>query len=166
MLVDRIVLTLAWAAAILLLLFFTPRDKIREAQLIFMFKQVLTWLSGLLVVEFLLIEYPVREFSYATRASFGFEYFIYPAACVIFTLRFPENGSLIKKLGWYLFWPTWMTIVEVLIERNTNLILYINWSWYWTWLTLLLTFYIPRVYYKWFLKKGIPSINKQNIDNK
>ena len=164
MLLDHIILTSAWIAAILLLFLFTPRNKIREAHLIFLFKQVLTWIFGLLVVEFLFIEYPVREFPYATRASFGFEYFVYPATCVIFILRFPEEGSWIKKLGWYLFWPTWMTIVEVLLERYTDLVHYMNWTWYWTWITLLITFYIPRVYFKWFLKKGIPKFTNKNTD--
>jgi hypothetical protein len=157
MLADKMILTLAWIAAILLLLIFTPRDKIREAMIIFMFKQVLTWMFGLLVVELRMIEYPIRELPYATRASFGFEYFIYPATCVVFILRFPEDGSWLKKLGWYLFWPTWMTIVETILERHTNLVHFIHWTWYWTWITLLMTFYIARVYYKWFLKKGIPS---------
>lgn len=122
-----------------------------------MFKHLLTWMFGLVVVEWKLLEYPVREFPYATRASFGFEYFIYPSTCVIFILRFPENGSRLKKLGWYMFWPTWMTIVEVWLERNTDLVHYIHWSWYWTWITLLITFFIPRLFYKWVLKKGIPS---------
>lgn len=156
MTIDRIILLCAYLAAVALLLFGTPRGKIREANVIFMFKQVLTWLIGLVVSELRLLEYPVRSFAYATRASFDFEYFIYPATCVIFILRFPENKSVWHKIGWYLFWPTWMTILEVLLEKHTSLVHYEHWAWYWTWSTLLLTFTIPRMYFKWFVKKGIP----------
>ncbi|WP_239696565.1 CBO0543 family protein [Paenibacillus oryzisoli] len=153
--VDRIVLLSVWFGTILLLVLFTPRKKIREANVVFLFKQLVTWPLGLLVVEFHLIEYPVREFAYATQTSFAFEYFIYPATCVIYILRYPENKSRLKRIGWQLFWPTWMTLIEVVIERHTNLIDYIHWAWYWTWLSLSATFFLSLVYYRWFFRKGI-----------
>jgi hypothetical protein len=53
-----------------------------------------------------------------------------------------------------------MTILEVIIERYTNLIDYISWSWYWTWITLLITFHLTRTYYLWFIKKGSPLVRK------
>lgn len=153
MLLDRIVLISVWIVTILGILLLTPREKIRDAHLVFMFKQVITWMFGLIVVEFKYIEYPIRIFEYATRTSFSFEYFIYPAVCIIFVLRFPKNKTILHKIGWYLLFPTWMTILEVLIERYTDLIHYINWSWYWTWLTLIFTFYLSRLYYTWYIKR-------------
>jgi hypothetical protein len=154
MLIEWIVIISAWLVTILLLILFTPRDKIREAHVLFMFKQVLTWLTGLLVVEFGLIEYPVREFHIATATSFSFEYFIYPAVCIVFVLRFPKHKTVWHKIGWFALFPTAITIGEVLIERYTNLIKYINWTWYWTWLSLLLFDIITFCYYLWFIKKG------------
>lgn len=153
--IDRIVLISVWFGAILLLVLFTPRDKIREANIVFLFKQLITWPIGLAVVEFHLIEYPVREFKIATHTSFSFEYFIFPATCVIYILRYPENKSRLIRIGWQLLWPTWMTLLEVVIERYTNLIHYIHWEWYWTWLSLSATFLLSHTYYKWFLRKGI-----------
>ncbi|WP_310186715.1 CBO0543 family protein [Bacillus sp. 3255] len=73
------------------------RNKIREAFVIFSFKQMLTWFLGFLVVEYKLLEYPVREFPYAARNSFTFEYFIYPAICCVFNLKFPEGKGMIRK---------------------------------------------------------------------
>lgn len=153
MTLDWIILFSIWAVTLLLLFICIPRKKIREAHVVFLFKQVLTWLFGLLVVEVAFIEYPVRVFQVATKSSFSFEYFIYPAISVIFVLRFPEHKTKLHKMGWYLLFPTWMTILEVLIERYTNLIHYIHWTWYWTWITLLITFYISRIYYLWFFRK-------------
>jgi hypothetical protein len=154
MFLDRIVLVSVLVVTILGLILLTPRDKIREAHVIFLFKQLLTWLTGLLVVEFRLIEYPVREFQIATLSSFSFEYFIYPAICVVVVLRFPFRKSIWHKIGWFALFPTAMTILEVLIERYTNLIKYINWTWYWSWLSLLLYDLITFCYYMWFIKKG------------
>ncbi len=155
MLLDRIVLIGAWIAAAALAAFATPRHRIRDAFVVFMFKQVITWPFGLLVVQYGLLAYPVREFPNATLTSFSFEYFIYPATCVAFTLRFPESRGIRARLGWYLFFPTWMTALEVAIERYTNLVRYVHWSWHCSWVTLLITFHMTRMFYLWFIKKGI-----------
>lgn len=153
MTMEIIILVVVWILTILLLLVTTPRNKIREAFVIFSFKQILTWFLGLLVVQYKLIEYPVRMFPYASRSSFSFEYFIFPALCVVFNLKFPKNKTNIHKTLWFLFFPSWMTILEVLVERYTNLIRYIAWNWFWTWTSLLITFFLSRIFYLWFMKK-------------
>ncbi|ACT03164.1 hypothetical protein Pjdr2_4545 [Paenibacillus sp. JDR-2] len=153
MIMERNILIGIWILTILLLIFTIPLSKIREAFVVFSFKQILTWFFGLLVAQYKLIEYPVREFPYATRSSFSFEYFIYPAICIVFNLKFPKDKSIIKKTLWYLFFPSWMTALEVLLEKHTGLIHYIAWHWYWTWVTLLATFCLTRMFYLWFMKK-------------
>ncbi|WP_337913689.1 CBO0543 family protein [Cohnella zeiphila] len=153
MTMDRIILIGIWIVTSVLVIITTPRNKMREAIVIFLFKQALTWLFGFLVVQYKLLEYPVREFPYASRSSFSFEYFIYPSICIVFNLRFPENKSVVHKTLWYLFFPSWMTAAEVLLEKHTHLIRYINWHWYWSWGSLLFTFYLSRLFYLWFMKK-------------
>lgn len=153
MLMNRSVLISCWILAALLVVIFTPRGKVREALVIFLFTHAVTGLFGLIVAELKLIEYPIREFAYATKSSFAFEYFIYPATCVIFILRFPHTKGWMNKVGWYLIWPTWMSIVEVLIERYTGLIRYLDWSGLWSWITLLVTFSMSHLFYQWFYRK-------------
>jgi hypothetical protein len=149
---ETVILSLAWILTASMLIIYIPRDKIREAQVIFFFKQTMTWIIGLLVVELRLIEYPVEIFKYATKASFTFEYFIYPSLCAVFNLHYPNGKSLTRKLLYYSYYCTGMTVVEVLCERYTNIIKYIHWSWYITWITLLFTFYTSRKYYVWFFR--------------
>jgi len=155
--IERIVLIAVYVITIIGLLLLTPRNRIREASIIFLFKQVQTWLFGLLVVEYGLITYPVREFPVASDTSFSFEYFIYPAVCIVFVLHYPTHKSWLHRIGWYLFFPTWMTILEVLIERYTRLIHYTGWAWYWSWITFVITFLFSRLFYLWFMKKGVPQ---------
>ncbi|MFD2332574.1 CBO0543 family protein [Cohnella sp. GCM10020058] len=152
MTMERFILIGVWIITILLLRFSVPLNKIREAFVIFSFKQMLTWFFGFLVVQYKLIEYPVREFPYAARNSFSFEYFIYPALCCVFNMKFPDHKGILHKTLWYLFFPSWMTILEVLIEKHTQLIRYLHWHWYWTWITLLATFFVSRMFYLWFIK--------------
>jgi hypothetical protein len=149
---DTVILVLAWIITTAVLLFSVPRTKIREALLISFFVQLITWVVGLAVVQLRLIEYPVRSFPYATKASFDFEYFIYPAVCVVFNLHYPAGKSRIRQFIHYFITCTAITIVEVLCEMFTNIITYIHWTWYITWITLFITFYASRKFYLWFFK--------------
>jgi hypothetical protein len=153
MIKETFILCYIWTI-MLLSLTFIPKHRRREASVIFMFKLLLTWLFGLLVVEFRLIEYPVRLFSYASRTSFTFEYFVYPVLCVFFNLYYPEAKSRLVKALHYVYYASGITAFEAFFESYTSLIRYINWTWYWTWITLCITMYLSRLYYYWFFKGG------------
>lgn len=149
---EVILLITAWIVTVIVLIVFVPKNKFREAQVIFFFKQLLTWFLGLTVAQLGLIIYPVREFPNATKTSFSFEYFIYPAVCVVFNLHYPEGKSLKRQFVHYFVYCSAITIFEVLCERYTNIIKYIHWTWYITWITLFITFFMSRKYYVWFFK--------------
>lgn len=149
---DTVIEIMSWIITIILLIIFVPRKKIKEAQVIFFFKQLLTWPFGLVVSELGLVEYPVRFFPVATRASFTFEYFVYPAICVLFNLYYPFEKGTARKLVHYFIYTTGITVVEEILQKYTDLIKYVHWAWYWTWVTLLITFFISNKYYRWFYK--------------
>ena len=153
--IEYIIQAIAWIVVTLLLFFLVPKEKIREAQVIFFFKQVMSWLLGYIVVELNLIKYPIRFFPNAGMTSFTFEYYIYPGISVLFNLYYPQGQTLLKKLIYYSLYCSGITILEVLLELYTNTIVYVHWTWYLTWITLFLTFFASREYYKWFF--GIKS---------
>ena len=143
----------AWIITSLLLIKFVPRHKIREATVAFLFKQLITWLFGLIVVEKNLIKYPFRLFfKKSNKASFTFEYYVYPAICALFNLHYPENRSYFIKSFYHLFYTSIITIFEVFSVKYTKLIKYKNWTWYYTYITLWLTFYLSRIFHRWFFK--------------
>ncbi|OGO76870.1 MAG: hypothetical protein A2Y23_07760 [Clostridiales bacterium GWB2_37_7] len=149
---DRLLIIIGWTITTVLLLLYVPKARIRQAFVIFMFKQLITWLVGLVVVELRLIEYPVRSFAYASKTSFDFEYFIYPAFCVLFNLYYPEGKSFLKRSLHYIYYCSALTAVEVVVEKYTDILHYVNWAWYTTFITLFLTFFMSRQFYKWFFK--------------
>jgi hypothetical protein len=106
----------------------------------------------LLVVEFGLIEYPVRLFPHASETSFSFEYFIYPSICVVFNLHFPVGKNVFRRFFHYASYCSIITIIEIIAEKYTNIIKYVNWAWYITWITLFITFYASRKFYLWFFR--------------
>ncbi|KAB2334380.1 CBO0543 family protein [Bacillus mesophilum] len=136
-----------------LLILFVPKNRIREAHLSFLFKQVITWLFGLLVVERNLITYPYRLFfRKANKSSFTFEYFVYPAMCTLFNLHYPENKNAVFKFCHYFLYSGVITGFEAIAVRYTDLINYKKWTWYWSLITMWFTFYLSRIYHRWFFK--------------
>lgn len=149
---SKSILISSWIVVSLLLIRFIPREKIREAQLAFLSKQTMTWLFGLIVVEKGFISYPDRFFKKANRTSFTFEYFVYPALCALFNSYYPENKPNILKFLYYFSHTSIITIFEMIAVKYTNLIRYKKWSWYMSFITIWMTYYISRIYYRWFFK--------------
>lgn len=147
-----ILFTYVWL--VILLFWLVPADKIRDAIVVLLFKQSLTWLFGLIAVEMNLLQYPVRQFSKATRTSFTFEYFAYPVLCVFFNLYYPFGDSIFNQFIHYFFYTTGITVFEVLLEKHTNLVTYLKWKWYWTWATIFITFIMSNLFYRWFFHLG------------
>lgn len=138
---------------IILLLRFIPKDKVCEAHVAYLFKLAITWSIGLIVAEYRLIEYPARIFPYANKASFIFEFFLYPSICALFIVNYPEKKNAFTKFMYYFYYCTALTIIEVLEERYTYILKYIHWTWYITWITFFISFYISQKYNQWFFKK-------------
>jgi hypothetical protein len=151
--VEKWILFAVWVITFAAL-YMVPHKLRREAHMAFLAKQVLTWLLGLIVVQYGWIAYPVRLLAQVNGTSLTFEYFVYPGICVYFHLYFPVSRGLRAQLGYYAAYTTGIVILEVLLEKYTDLIEYIHWTWYWSWITVCITFYLSRVLYVWFFAVG------------
>lgn len=146
---ELIILILSVLVSLLSILFI-PKKYWLQAQFIFLFVQLPTWLFGLVVVELHLLEYPYRELSKVNNTSFIYEYLILPIICVHFNAHFPSKASRVKKIGYYLAASFAMVIIELVVERYTSLLKYTGWHWYMTFLTVLFIFWLSRIVAQWF----------------
>ncbi len=149
---EYIIILLSWIIVATLLLVFIPKNKIRHAWVIFLFTQFITWIFGLSVVELKWIEYPIRLFPHSSYTSFTFEFFIYPGLCILFNLHYPTLKTRLHQFLHYFYYCSAITIIEVILEKNTQLIKYTGWAWYFTWISLYVTFYLSRRIYLWFFR--------------
>ena len=149
MILEKAILYTLWLITFGLL-FIIPHNKRRIALMALLFTQAISWFLGLVTVEFGLIKYPIRFFSEVNRASFTFEFLLLPIVCAIFNTHYPVQRSRIVQIGYYYIFPTSMTILEVVLEKFTNLVKYIHWNWSLTWLTLLFTFFTTRLFCNWY----------------
>lgn len=152
---DKQIEIAVWIVTSFLLIVFIPKNKIREAQVSFLFKQLLTWVFGLIVVEQNLIKYPTRTFfPKSNKSSFTFEYFVYPSLCALFNIHYPYHKKLSSKFFYFFLHTAGITITENFLEKYTSLIKYNKWHWYWTFATIWLTYYISHLYNKWFYPRS------------
>lgn len=152
---DKGILTFIWFVTIVLLYKYVPRRQVRHGVLAFLYMQLVSWLFGILVVEKGLIKYPVREFKKAYNGSFSFEYFFFPALSALFNIYYPEEKNKLMKFLYIASYTAFVVINEVILEKYTNLIKYINWKWYWSLLSVGLSYYSSRIFYRWFFKEKI-----------
>ncbi|MFV2046138.1 MULTISPECIES: CBO0543 family protein [Metabacillus] len=131
---------------------FIPKNKLKQASIIFLFQQFATWFLGLLVVELHLIEYPVRELSNINKSSFLFEFLVFPIISIFFCIYFPYTKSFMRKFLYTSAFCTGITIPETIFERYTQLIKYIKWDWYITWLSVYAALLLSWYFYKWYFK--------------
>ncbi|CAM3832752.1 CBO0543 family protein [Marinicrinis lubricantis] len=149
--IEWIILCIVWIVTAGLL-FTIPKNKRRVALVAFLFKQAITWVIGLAVVQYGFITYPVRLFAEVNHASFTYEFFVYPAICGIFNAFYPNSKSAIYKIVYYSMYCTVLTIPEVWLEKHTELIKYKHWNGYVTWISLFITFFMSRWFCKWFFR--------------
>lgn len=131
---------------------FIPKNKLKQASIIFTYQQCVTWFLGLLVVELHLLEYPVRELANVHETSFLFEFLVFPVISIFFCLYYPLISNAWRKFLYTSAFCTGITMLEVIFEKYTLLITYIKWEWYFTWFSVYSTLILSWFFYKWFFK--------------
>lgn len=156
--IEIMILYSVWSLTIFSLILI-PKKRWGEASIVFLFQQFVTWFLGLLVVEWRLIEYPVRELAQVNETSFTFEFFVYPVISIFFILYYPKLSSLPKRFLYTAAISSIITITEVVFEVYTDLIHYTGWQWYLTWSSVFLTLVLVRIFYNWFFKYDLREKN-------
>ncbi|MBT2757627.1 hypothetical protein J7E71_17190 [Mesobacillus foraminis] len=134
----------ALIAGLLLFCFGVPKSKRRYAVISILVMHALTWPLGFIVAEWTLIHYPVRFFDNATNSSFTFEYVIFPIISALFNIHYPRKRTFLKVLTYTSILVSFLTIGEVILEKYTDNIEYINWHWYWSWLSMFVFLHLAH----------------------
>ncbi|MGG4470718.1 CBO0543 family protein [Paenibacillus alvei] len=157
MIFERWFLVIFSVVCLFVLFKFIPKNKKRDAWILFLFLQVITWPAGLIAVELGWIEYPTQLLPYANnynKTSFSFEFFFFPIVAIMFSLYFPKRKYWYLVLLYYVGVSGFFTMFEVVLEKTTTLVTYHEWKWYWTFLTVIISLFINDLFYRW-CKKGL-----------
>lgn len=113
---------------ILLLILSFKKSPIKEWILVFLLSSYFSTFLGVIIVEEEMLAYRVRFLSKHFDSSLLYEYLLFPVVCIYFyqTTYHSKYPSIILKCAIY---TSALTIIEVIIEKYTNLIEYLTWTW-------------------------------------
>jgi hypothetical protein len=154
---QKKLLRIVLGIGLLLIPFAFKREKLKDWLLIFFLKGYIASLLDQIIVKKKHVSYPVRFMSKYFDSSILFDYLLFPLLCVFYN-RTSEKSNLNSIFLQAFTYSTPMTVLEMILEKKTNLIKYKkNWNWLITYVTLVVTFL--------FVRSFIAIIRKFNIEN-
>jgi hypothetical protein len=138
--------------------FYIPKEKYRLALISFLVFQVITWAGSIILIQIGLIEYPVREFTRATRGSFVLLFVFLPMIYSWFILIYPNKAPLMMRILHYFIFTSISVWFMYFICVYTGLQKFLKYTMLFNvialYIRLLIYFKICHVYIKWFSKKA------------
>ncbi|EGO62206.1 CBO0543 family protein [Acetonema longum] len=146
---EQIITTISALIALFLLIFTVDWHYFRDWIALFLYQGLLDFIWGSPVVSLKLIEYPVRLLPHYYETSILFELWILPVLCILYNQITRQRG-IAAVIGYALAFSAGLTAAEYIIEINTNLIRYIDWSWFTSFYTLTIVFLLSRLFLAFF----------------
>ncbi|WP_226038226.1 CBO0543 family protein [Aquibacillus saliphilus] len=125
------------------LLFALNKRPRKDWLIVFLLKTVISVFFGNIVAANKWLEYPDRLLPNSFKGSVLFEYLLFPLICVYYnqtTYKSKLPGMIYQSF----LYSIPMTIVEIFLEKKTQLINYKKWRWYYTLFSLSGTFLLVR----------------------
>lgn len=138
----KIIYTVLAVCAVLAVILFS-RQPIHDWVTVFTLKSVITTFIDPIVVGAGMLEYPVRLLPQFFQFSLLFNYLVYPLVCVMFN-QTTYNRSLKNILAQAVFYSAVITLMEVWLEKHTQLIEFHTWTWYYSFISLTLVTLLIR----------------------
>ncbi|ASN03730.1 CBO0543 family protein [Virgibacillus necropolis] len=117
---------------------------------------------GSIIVEENMLTYPIKLLNKHFDSSLLFEYLLFPVVCLFFyqtTYRSTTFNTLLQG-GLY---TTSLTIIEVTLEKYTDLIKYNTWTWLHTLLSVFVLMLFIRAIVKLICKRNKADIRNEKL---
>lgn len=125
------------------LIYLIKKPLAKDWLLVFFIKSYYASLVDKLVVNKGFVKYPTR-FPKQVKTSVVFDYILFPITCVLYNQQTKDSGIL-QCLFKVLYFSVPMTITELWLEKNTQLVKYKKgWNWKTTFYSLSFSFLLVR----------------------
>jgi hypothetical protein len=149
---EHLILLLMWLFGFIGFILFVPKKDWRKGFLAFLMFQAIIWLCDMPAFKYDLLRAPVRELPKATDLPLTIDYFFYPVLFSIFYVHRRVNGSLGSRITYFFVWVSASSLLDIVIERYTDLLEYEFLKWYGMWMYIGFLFYISQICCNWFFK--------------
>lgn len=148
---ERIILWSLLIIGIALFFYSLRKPPIKDLILIFLLTSYFSIILGVLVVEEKMIEYPINFLRNYFSSSLLYEYLLLPVVSIYFykATYYSRYPSIFLKCALY---TSALTIVEVFLEKYTDLIEYHTWTWIYTFISIFFLMMFIRILMKFINK--------------
>lgn len=141
---ERAILWVLFFIGIVLLFFSLRKPSIKDWILIFLLNAYLSAFIGHIVVKEKMLKYPVRFLSEYFDESIVYEYLLFPVVCIYF-YQTTYHSRYISIVFQCVLYTAGLTIVEVVLEKYTDLIAYETWTWMHTFISTFIVMIVVRI---------------------
>ncbi|RBW67948.1 CBO0543 family protein [Bacillus taeanensis] len=134
---EQIILWALLIIGISLFFFSLRKPPLKDWLLMFLLSANITTFLGVLVEGEEMLHYPVKFLSDHFDTSILYEYVLFPVICIYF-YQTTYHAAYRGIVGQALVYTAALTIVEVGVERYTNLLHYHTWTWVHTFISVFL----------------------------
>lgn len=117
---EQNLLLLTWIFGLLVIAFGVPYGKRHSFFIAYLTAQGLDWLAEILLLQFNIVSFPIREFPEASDMSITLMIFLMPLCCAIYVIYEPQKSWPIRTLS-LVCWAGVMTLIEIIISDFSNL---------------------------------------------
>lgn len=140
-------------ASVLLVTVFGRTDRPRESLFLFLVAQTVTWPTTIFFHLIGSTESPVRLFPKATDSNFILAFVFSPAVFVAYYWHYPRSRGRIRQIACTLAFTGGNVLVQVAMQKYTDLLVYIAFSGYKQWLLAVVWYYVIRIYSDWYFSQ-------------
>ncbi|WP_257351035.1 CBO0543 family protein [Pseudalkalibacillus decolorationis] len=141
---ERVILWGLLIIGIALLLYSLRKLPFKEWLFVYLLTTYFSIIIGTIVVEENMLDYPIKFLNKHFDSSLLYEYLLFPVVCLYFyrTTYHSRYFNILLQGGLY---TTALTIIEVLLERYTDLIKYNSWTWIYTFTSVFILLVFIRI---------------------
>jgi hypothetical protein len=150
---EYFILTAMWVLGITGFILFIPREKKRKGILTLMIFQAIIWLCDMPAFTYNLLSAPVRFFPKATDLTVTINYLFYPVLFSIYYVHKRRDSSLTYKVMYFLVWVSFLTLIDIVLERHTDLLEYGRITAFGMWLYIGFIVLVSQIFCNWFYKE-------------
>ncbi|CAG7630175.1 hypothetical protein PAESOLCIP111_03176 [Paenibacillus solanacearum] len=148
---ERNLLLLCWFVCVTTIYFLVPKVKAHEFLMCFLACQAVVWIVEVLLVQFDLVAYPLREFPKASDLNITFKVMWTPVASGLYYIYRPRENHL-TKCFYFAAWISLLTLIDGLLAANTELVDYIHFHWSLMAIVLSIIFLSVHGLASWFFR--------------
>lgn len=141
---ERIILWFSLLLAVVLLFLSLKKTPIKDWVIVYLLQAFLAIFAGVIVIEEKMLEYPVRFLPKYFDSNILYEFLILPVVCVYFN-QTSYHSNIPSTILQNITYTSVLTIIEVVLEKYTNLIKYKNWNWMYTFGSTFLIMLFVRI---------------------